>query len=183
MTLSASTSILDRVQQIPLLRNLSADESRQLLEIAHSATYQPGDIVLAEDAVSRNLWIVIEGTCEVVKQSDQTGRKVVMAELQPYAHFGEMSFFHPAPHSASVRAKTVVKLLRLAREDFDRLIDGQCAAAYKLAFNTIGGLAERLRGASDRLADLASAANAASAAKPASEWSSFREKMLDGWNL
>jgi CRP-like cAMP-binding protein len=181
MTLTAL--IGDRAPAIPLLRNLSADESRQLLEIAHNATYQPGDIVLAEDEVSRNLWIVLEGTCEVVKQSDQTGRMVVMAELEPYAHFGEMSFFHPAPHSASVRAKTVVKLLRLGREEFDRLIDGQCAAAYKLAFNTIGGLAERLRRATDRLADLASAAKPASPAKPASEWSSFRDKMLDGWNL
>jgi CRP-like cAMP-binding protein len=91
-----------------------------------------------------------------------------------------MSFFHPAPHSASVRAKTAVALLRIGREEYDRLVDGQCAAAYKLAFNTIGGLAERLRRATDRLADLDPGDPLA---KPKSEWSSFRAKMFDAWNL
>lgn len=167
------------IEKIPILRGMSTSECQQLLEAAHTATYQPGEVVLAEDESSRNLWIVLEGTCEVVKVSEQTRRQVVLAELAPFAHFGEMSFFHPAPHSASVRAKTAVKLLRLGRDDFDRLINGNCSSAYKLAYNTIGGLAERLRRATDSLAD---AATAETATKK-SEWSSFREKVFDGWNL
>lgn len=169
----------ERLSQIPLLANFTAREAEDLFSIAETVQFQPGATVLAEDEESCNLWIVLEGTCEIVKQSDQTGRKVVLAEVQPHQHFGEMSFFHPAPHSASVRAKTAVKLLRIDREAYHRLVDGQCPAAYKLAFNTIGGLAERLRRASDRLADLDSAANA----KPPSEWSTFRSKMFDAWNL
>lgn len=170
----------DRLQQIPLLKNLNAAEADQLLAIAHTAEFQPGQTVLAEGENSSNLWIVLEGKGEIVKESDQTGRQVVLAEVQSNQHFGEMSFFHPAPHSASVRAKTPLKLLRIGREEFDSLVQQQCAAAYKLAYNAIGGLAERLRSATDRLADLDSADPKS---KPPSEWSTFRTKVFDSWNL
>jgi CRP-like cAMP-binding protein len=170
----------ERLAKIPLLKNLNAVEADQLLAIAHAAEFQPGQTVLAEGEESCNLWIVLDGQCEIVKESDQTGRHVVLAEVLPNQHFGEMSFFHPAPHSASVRAKTPLKLLRIGREAFDELVDGQCAAAYKLPYNAIGGLAERLRRATDRLADLDSADPLT---KPPSEWSTFRTKVFDAWNL
>jgi CRP/FNR family transcriptional regulator, cyclic AMP receptor protein len=170
----------ERLHEIPLLKNFTSDEAGQLLGIAETVEFEPGAIVLAEDKESSNLWIVLDGTCEIVKKSDQTGRQVALAEVQANQHFGEMSFFHPAPHSASVRAKTAVKLLRIGRREYDHLVDGQCPAAYKLAFNTIGGLAERLRRATDRLADLDSAEPSI---KPPSEWSTFRSKMFDAWNL
>jgi CRP-like cAMP-binding protein len=170
----------ERLSSIPLLANFTSDEAGQLLGIAETFTFEPGEIVLAEGKESSNLWIVLEGTCEIIKESDQSNREVVLAEVQPNQHFGEMSFFHPAPHSASVRAKTDVKILRIGRQEYDQLVDGQCAAAYKLAFNTIGGLAERLRRATDRLADLDAAEPKS---KPPSEWSTFRSKMFDAWNL
>jgi CRP-like cAMP-binding protein len=169
-----------RLLTVPLLANFTADEADQLLSIAEAVEFQPGQTVLAEGERSCNLWIVIDGACEVVKESDQTGRQVVLAELHANQHFGEMSFFHPAPHSASVRAKTPLKLLRIGREEYDLLVDGQCASAFKLAFNAIGGLAERLRHVTDRLADLDSADPLT---KPASEWSTFRTKVFDAWNL
>ena len=109
----------ERLHAIPLLKNFTSDEAGQLLGIAETAEFEPGAIVLAEDKESSNLWIVLDGTCEIVKKSDQTGRQVVLAEVQPNQHFGEMSFFHPAPHSASVRAKTAVKLLRVGRHVYD----------------------------------------------------------------
>ncbi len=168
-----------RLLAVPLLANFTDEEAEQLLSIAESLDFQPGQIVLAEDEQSSNLWIVIDGTCEIVKESDQTGRQVVLSELRSNQHFGEMSFFHPAPHSASVRAKTPMKLLRIGRGDYEKLVTEQCASAFKLAFNAISGLAERLRRATDRLADLDSAEPLA---KPPSEWSTFRTK-VDAWNL
>lgn len=169
-----------RLLAMPLLKNLTQAEADQLLSIAQTVEFQPGQMVLAEGEQSCNLWIVLAGTCEVVKESDQTGRQVVLAELHEDQYFGEMSFFHPAPHSASVRAKTPVTLLRIGRAEYEKLVDGECAPAFKLAFNAIGGLAERLRRATDRLADLDSADPHV---KPPSEWSTFRTKVFDGWNL
>ena len=48
--------------------------------------------------------------CEVVKHIDgprptasRPARRFVLAVLEPYGQFGEMSFFYPAPHSAEVQ--------------------------------------------------------------------------------
>ena len=59
--------------------------------------------------------------------------------------FGEMSFFNPAPHSASVRAVTGVEVFRLARDKYDMLLRVGSLAAYKLALNTVAVLSDRLR--------------------------------------
>ena len=69
----------------------------------------------------------------------------MLATLEPYNNFGEMSFFHPAPHSASVRAQTQVKLLYIERSKYDQLLTEEPACCSKLAMNTVASLADRLR--------------------------------------
>ncbi len=66
-----------------------------------------------------------------------------------------MSFFSPATHSASVRAKTDVQLLRLARADYDDLIRDGVSAGYKVAYNVLQSMADRLRRMDDWVARLA----------------------------
>ena len=80
---------------------------------------------------------------------------MVLAELEPYSLFGEMSFFSPAPHSANVVAKTPVKLLSIARSDYDDLIRDGVSAAYKLAYNVVESVADRLRRMDEWIAELA----------------------------
>src|SRR5215472_14058638 len=104
------------LQDIPLFRTLNPTELRQLAEVIQIKVSKPGDLILEQGKECRNLWIVVEGKCEVVRHIDQKeGEKesVVLATIEPYSQFGEMSFFHPAPHSADVRAQTHVKLFRI----------------------------------------------------------------------
>ena len=56
-----------------------------------------------------------------------------------------MSFFSPAPHSASVRAVTPLRVLRIERSKYDDLVKEACPGAYKLACNVVACLADRLR--------------------------------------
>jgi CRP/FNR family cyclic AMP-dependent transcriptional regulator len=173
---------LETLRQIPLFHCLSDEECRQVAQVARVEEFASGADVLRQGGTCRNLWIVLEGECDVVKQlGDGRGtREVVLATLRPSENFGEMSFFQPAPHSAAVRARGPVKLLRLTREDYDRLIANGSGAAYKLAYNTVQSLADRLRRMDDWVATLLSD-NAAK--KPPGEWLSFREQLLKEWNL
>jgi CRP-like cAMP-binding protein len=175
----SDNGLAQRLTGIALFRNLDGKEIRELAAVAASHEYEPGEIVLEQGKSSQNLWLVLDGKCEVIRDSERPGKKpVALAEIGPGHHFGEMSFFHAAPHSASVRTKTAAHLLRISRADYDRLIGANCSAAYKLAYNTIGSLAERLRNADDRIAQLT-----AGQTEPSSEWSTFRGKVFDGWNL
>jgi CRP-like cAMP-binding protein len=175
------TSMSKSLAGVPLFEGLSELEREQIYDVAVKVEYRPGDVILRQGKQSQNLWVVLSGSCEVYREPNGDGGKpIVLAEIGENSHFGEMSFFRSAGHSASVRAKSNVTLLRLRRGDFDELIRHDSLAAYKLAYNTIAPLAEHLRRMDERIA-----ANVQPAAPQdhVTEWSSFRGKLFDGWNL
>lgn len=174
---------VDVLRQLPIFEGLTAAECAQIREIAQPISFQAGEAIIEQGTSSQVLWIVLDGKCEVSMRFDggePTRPPTVLAELGPHSNFGEMSFFHRAPHSASVRAKTAVKLLRIERVKFDALIPCEGNAACKVALNTIETLAERLRRMGQWVAEL-------TADKPphrrAPEWNQLREKVFDGWKL
>jgi CRP-like cAMP-binding protein len=176
----------ETLRQIPLFQHLNNDEWREVAQVVRAEEFASGVEVLHQGGTCQNLWIVLEGECDVVKQIDNgqgdgSGKhEVVLATLRPNESFGEMSFFQPAPHSAAVRARGSVKLLRLKRADYDRLVEEGDGAAFKLAFSSVQCLAERLRRMDDWVANLL-AHNTAK--KPPGEWVKFREQLLQEWNL
>lgn len=170
------------LRSIPLFHGLNETECRQIAEVIQMHSFAAGDFVIRQDENSRNLWVMLDGTCEVAKRlspTDADSEAILLATLEPYQHFGEMSFFRPAPHSADVRAKTSVKVLRISHVDYQDLIAEGVWAAYKLAYNVVQGLAERMRRMDDWVTDLMYRQKEA-ASQP--EWSEFREKLFSGWN-
>lgn len=183
MTTGIDSNVL---HHIPLFRGLNESGLHQMSEVLHVRQFQPGEFIVRQGAESRDLWVVMEGQCEVVrrlkpgKAAAGEGETLVLATLAPYTHFGEMSFFHPAPHSADVRARGNVKLLQITHADYADMIEEGILAAYKLSLNVAQALAERLRRMDDWVADLAINPTAASHIP---EWSHFRNKLFNGWSL
>jgi CRP-like cAMP-binding protein len=172
---------LRMLHEIPLFENFTDEECDQVANMATAETYRPGQVVLRQGTTSRNLWIVLHGECEVVRVPEGNHREVLLATLGKGQNFGEMSFFHEAPHSASVRAKTDVKLLRITRADYDRMAHENCPAAYKLAFNTVESLADRVRRLNDMVVQLTAAKDPP--ATHSKEWENFRANLMKEWNL
>jgi len=170
-------------QDVPIFAGLNAGECRQLADIATVQSFVPGEILVEQGGMSRTFWILLEGTCEVIRKLDEStslDEAVILAVLAPNTHFGEMSFFRPAPHSASVRAKTAGRAMRIARIDYDDLIRDGVWGAYKLAYNVTQTLADRLRRMDEWIGELM-------AHRPPAEcdgeWTKFREKLFTEWNL
>lgn len=170
----------EQLRQIPIFRGLPDEVCRALVEAAEPVNFEGGEHILIEGRQAPQLWILLQGTCEVIKSIGQANnsRPVVLATLEPFATFGEMSFFHPAPHSASVRAKTHVRLLRLSRGGFERVAEQYPRMAYTVALNTLGSLADRLRRMDQWVAELV-AANGGTVRVP--EWAKLREQLFNGW--
>lgn len=172
------------LQDIPLFRMLNATERQQLAEIIRIKVYKPGDVIIEQGKECRNLWVLVEGKCEVVRHiahKDSEQESIVLATLEPYGQFGEMSFFHPAPHSADVRAQTQVKLLRIAHVDYQDLIDEGIYAAFKISHTAVETLAQRLRRMDEWIAELL--AQQPDGDNHVREWNTFREKLFNRWNL
>jgi CRP/FNR family cyclic AMP-dependent transcriptional regulator len=177
---------LETLRRIPLFHGLNESEFRQIADVIRLREFSPGEYVILQGDQSRDLWIVLEGQCEVVRrlkpkdENHQPSESLVLAVLEPYSHFGEMSFFHPAPHSADVRARGQLQLIQITHADYADMIQEGIWAAFKLAYNVVQQLAERLRRMDEWVAELA---NDPKAAANVPEWSRFRNKLFNGWTV
>ena len=162
--------------KLRIFLGMDEEERRELLDLTHLVEFEAGEKIITQGRLVQNLWFVLEGTCEVTRRTD-SDCILKLAELQPTTVIGEMSFFHAAPHSADVIAQTKMRLLRLGREDFDRWAFEQHPVAFKLMFNSLEQLSERLRLTDQWITELVCKENH----QPTpSEWTSFREILFRG---
>jgi CRP-like cAMP-binding protein len=65
------------------------------------------------------MFIIVEGKVKVVLERGK--KEIVLAILEKGNFFGEMSMFGGDPRSASVKSMTGLKLLKVTRQDIDKL--------------------------------------------------------------
>lgn len=111
-----------------------------------------GESVFREGDEARDMFVVIGGEMEVLKQS-QNGVDVRVAMLGPGDWFGEMSILDVQPRSATVRAISPSRLLRISAPDLDALYRHDVKAYAIIVLNVARELSRRLRVADGLLAD------------------------------
>jgi CRP-like cAMP-binding protein len=124
---------------------LSEEALASLTQNARYLDYSPGNVVISEGTLGDTLYILSEGTAEVVKNLEETGEKV-LATLKRGEFFGEMCIIESVARSASVRAvsePTVV--VALHRSDLHRLFKTAPEQFSILILNISRDLCRRLR--------------------------------------
>lgn len=167
------------LSKCPLFRGMTLAEREELAGLLDVCQYAPGDAILTEGDSIQRMWILLSGQCRVTKKNPSGGEQQ-LSLLEPFGVFGEMSFFQPAPHSASVKAVTAVETLCLSRARYDMLLRVGSFAAYKLAFNTMSVLIERLRKMDDWVAGVMRENNNS---QHIEEWRDFHSKLYTGWQF
>ena len=110
----------------------------QIMPITFEKSFAAGEEIIHEGDVGEELFILVEGTCEV----SNSGVKI--AKLDVGSSFGELSLVDSQPRSATVRALEPSRVLVIRANDFERLtLSG--ALAVKLLWNVTHELSERLR--------------------------------------
>lgn len=100
------------------------DEWATLLSYTEMQLFEAGHTVMTAGAPGRALYLLTDGTLEVLSHPRGGGPRLLTATTV----FGELSFFDGRPRRASVRARTDGEMLRLGREAFDAL----CARESRL---------------------------------------------------
>ena len=114
--------------------------------------YSPGNIVITEGTLGDTLYIISEGSVEVVKNLDEP-RELVLDTLKKGEIFGEMSIIESVPRSASVRAlEEPTRVYALHRSDLHRLFKTAPTQFALLILNISRDLCRRLRKIDDRYA-------------------------------
>jgi CRP/FNR family transcriptional regulator, cyclic AMP receptor protein len=77
--------------------------------------FDPGEVIFREGEDSREMFVVLEGTVEVVKTVGGSGSKteIRLARIARGEFLGEMSLLESLPRSATARAVDHVKLLAI----------------------------------------------------------------------
>jgi CRP/FNR family transcriptional regulator, cyclic AMP receptor protein len=114
-----------------------------LCQTLPTATFEPGAVLIAEGARSGRLFVLVEGTVEILKGDFQ-----INLVSDRGAIFGDMSALLDIPHMATVRAVTPCTLH--VTEGADAFLQSNKEIAFLLA----QVLAQRLHGVTTYLVDL-----------------------------
>lgn len=144
----AGVSVTRKVEALKRIRLFSLCDPHELvkiLNIVHVRSYDPGDVIIAEDTVGDDFFILISGKVEVLKK-DQ-----VLVTLYPGAPFGETALLERATRSATVRALEPTKAMLIHGDNFYAMLEQQPSMAVKLLRSFVQALHQRLRTTSDDL--------------------------------
>lgn len=118
------------LRQMALFQTLPDDDRAALAASMKEVTVEKNAVIFQEDDPGDAFYIVLEGEIEVQKrQPKPANRTEVIGRLGPGSGFGEIALLEGTVRSATVRAGRRSRLLRLAKEDFDRLVVGRVGAA------------------------------------------------------
>jgi serine phosphatase RsbU (regulator of sigma subunit) len=107
---------------VPLLASLPPSALRLLGEVLQVVTYDEGDLLVREGDAGERFRIILEGEVEVVKALATPGARTLRI-LGPGQFFGEVGLLlADGRRSASVRARSSVRLLEMGRADFEALL-------------------------------------------------------------
>jgi CRP-like cAMP-binding protein len=118
-----------------LMRHLPAEQIEQILPCIREQKLKADEILFRAGDVGDALYIVAHGKVEVLTNA-QPGADAfgsAIAVLGEGNAFGEMSLLSGGPRTATIRAVEDTDLLKIGKDDFDRLVatDRQLAAAVK----------------------------------------------------
>jgi CRP-like cAMP-binding protein len=123
------------LKSIDLFSQIPGEDLAQVALIASEEAREASEDIFVEGDVGDALYLVIEGKVRVHRQEK------TIAELGERECFGEMAILDASPRSATVTALADVTLLKIAREDFEELLQEKHAIAQGI----IKVLTRRLR--------------------------------------
>ena len=143
-------SNLELIRRVPLFSMLTAAQAESVSEAVIKSRYKRGEAIVEQGKKSNALFIILTGRARVIT-TDQRGREVILATMQPGDYVGEMSLIDNEPHSATVRAEVQTDVLVLGRLEFARCLPENSSMAYAV----MKGLVQRLRHADRKIESLA----------------------------
>jgi CRP/FNR family transcriptional regulator, cyclic AMP receptor protein len=106
---------VSQLKRIPLFSGASDDELKRVAIFAESKEVPKGEVVIEEGGFSRELLAIEDGKAEVTRNGEK------IADLGPGDIFGEAGMLDDQMRSATVTAKTTLKVISLRHFEVQRL--------------------------------------------------------------
>jgi CRP/FNR family cyclic AMP-dependent transcriptional regulator len=174
----AADIAIERLGKISILADWPREQLAELLTHCELQTFAAGETIVGEGAEERALYFLLEGSAKVGLYVTRVGEEV-LADLSAGSVFGEVSFFHAAKHSATIRCLEAATVLKLTRAKYDELKRQGSVMALRLGASTAELLADLLQRTnvwmSQHLTDQADRL-------VLEMWSGYRDRVRTGYN-
>ncbi len=118
----------ERLRRSRLFAELDDEAFEQLASHARRVQFEAAQILFEEGDAPDRFYVVLEGRCEVVKQSGSLVE--VITSIEAGACVGELPLLRPGPRSATVRVAAGTALAAFSLEDFRRELHEGLAHPY-----------------------------------------------------
>lgn len=106
------------LRRLPAFATLGTDDLAEVLEHGAWVNVAPGQVLIEQGAEGDAFYAIRSGRVDVLTD----GR--LLQTLGPGAHVGEIALLEDVPRTATIVARTPVRVFRLDREGFERVIAG-----------------------------------------------------------
>jgi CRP/FNR family transcriptional regulator, cyclic AMP receptor protein len=146
------------LQEIALFKNLTTDKIRKVLNIVSKHTFSENDIILKEGDVGDTMYIIREGTVEVVKslvisgigdEYNEKDKVFTRLDGKHHAVFGEIALLEELKRTATIKAITNCVLYEIKKDDFLKLAEEDYELGYRILLNLARIVSARLRKADE----------------------------------
>jgi CRP/FNR family cyclic AMP-dependent transcriptional regulator len=133
--------------RVALFAGLSEHDLEELAQVAVPRSWLPGEAVFREGDTGDTCYVIRTGLVRVTRRHSD-GRQITLAELREAEVFGELAMFGGETRSATVEAVEPTSGVAILAGDLRRTM----LAHPDIAVAMLGGLADRIRAANERLA-------------------------------
>jgi CRP-like cAMP-binding protein len=135
-------------------------------------------VLYQEGEKAKGLFVLLGGGVEILRrQPDGSEQRIATVEAPTVV--GEMSLITDRPHSATVRALSACDGRLLTRSQFERLLQADSVAAYKVVLILADVIARRLTKMDEKVLELTRAGSATRLA----EIAAYNQKLINEWSL
>ncbi len=113
-----------------------------------SKTYKPGEIIIQEGEMGRDLYVLNDGVVEISTKEDNGS--FILNQIEPPQILGELSFLTGLPRTATAKAKTNAEVYIFRYEN----LEGQIAELPKSIKPIMNTLINRVRAQDRRIIEL-----------------------------
>ena len=139
----------DVLKQQVLLQDIDKAGLNKIAKITNQVSIKKGDSLFKEKDDTKGLWLILSGKIEISRVTADGWRQTLVV-LSPGHFFGELSILENRKHVASAVALEDTELLLLPKEDFDKMMEEDCALALHIVKRIAIVMSKNLRRMNDK---------------------------------
>jgi CRP-like cAMP-binding protein len=139
----------ESLKQQVLLQDIDKTGLDRIANIAKVVFIKKGEPLFKESGETQGLWLIHSGKIEISKITADGWRQTIVV-LPPGHFFGELSILENRKHVASATALEDTQLFLIPKDDFEKMMDEDCALALCIVKRIAIAMSKNLRRMNDK---------------------------------